>query len=179
MSQVSQTTGRVARRVRHETKMRLLQVRDVQRITPKMVRIVVGGEDLTGFISAAHDDHVKVFFPHPGQEKPVLPTPSPNGPVYPEGVERPPSRDYTPRRYDGGANTLTLDFVLHDAGPATAWAAQGRSRSDAWRINRPRRPGPPTRPPCRGWCWPMPITKWWRKVFRLTNWDAQIQKLTK
>ena len=116
MSQVSQTTGRVARRVRHETKMRLLQVRDVQRITPKMVRIVVGGEDLTGFISAAHDDHVKVFFPHPGQEKPVLPTPSPNGPVYPEGVERPPSRDYTPRRYDGGANTLTLDFVLHDAG---------------------------------------------------------------
>ena len=126
MSPVSETTERVARRVRHETKMRLLQVRDVRHITPKMVRIVVGGDDLTGFISAAHDDHVKVFFPHPGQEKPVLPTPSPNGPVYPEGVERPASRDYTPRRYDAGANTLTLDFVLHDAGPATAWAAQAR-----------------------------------------------------
>ena len=81
---------------------------------------------LTGFVSAAHDDHVKLFFPHPGQEKPVLPTPSPNGPVYPEGVARPASRDYTPRRYDAGANTLTLDFVLHDAGPATAWAAQAR-----------------------------------------------------
>jgi NADPH-dependent ferric siderophore reductase len=126
MSQVSSTKERVARRVRHETKMRLLQVRDVQHITPKMVRIVVGGDDLKGFISAAHDDHVKVFFPHPGQEKPVLPTPSPNGPVYPEGVERPASRDYTPRRYDAGANALTLDFVLHDAGPATAWAAQAK-----------------------------------------------------
>ena len=49
MSPVSETTERVARRVRHETKMRLLQVRDVRHITPKMVRIVVGGDDLTGF----------------------------------------------------------------------------------------------------------------------------------
>jgi len=126
MSQISQTAERVARHVRHETKTRLLQVREVHHLTPKMVRIVVGGDDLKGFVSAGHDDHVKLFFPHPGQEKPVLPTASPNGPVYPEGVERPPSRDYTPRRYDAGASTLMLDFVLHDAGPATAWAAQAR-----------------------------------------------------
>jgi NADPH-dependent ferric siderophore reductase len=126
MSQAPQTTERVARRVRHESKLRLLQVRDVQRLTPKMVRIIVQGEDLKGFVSAAHDDHVKLFFPHPGEEKPVLPTPSPNGPVYPEDVVRPAARDYTPRRYDAVANALTLDFVLHDAGPATAWAAQAR-----------------------------------------------------
>ena len=81
---------------------------------------------MAGFVSAAYDDHVKLFFPHPGEEMPVLPTPSPNGPVYPEGVARPPSRDYTPRRYDAAANTLTLDFVLHGDGPATAWAAQAR-----------------------------------------------------
>ena len=126
MSETAQTTARVVRRVRHETKMRLLQVRDVSRLTPKMVRVVVGGEALSGFVSASYDDHVKLFFPHPGEEKPVLPTPSPNGPVYPEGVPRPAARDYTPRRYDATANTLTLDFVLHDAGPATAWAAQAR-----------------------------------------------------
>ena len=126
MSETAQTTARVVRRVRHETKMRLLQVRDVSRLTPKMVRVVVGGEALSGFVSASYDDHVKLFFPHPGEEKPVLPTPSPNGPIYPEGVPRPAARDYTPRRYDATANTLTLDFVLHDAGPATAWAAQAR-----------------------------------------------------
>lgn len=126
MSETSQTTARVGRRVRHETKLRLLQVRDVSPLTPKMVRVAVCGDALTGFVSAAYDDHVKLFFPHPGEEKPVLPTPSPNGPVYPEGVPRPPARDYTPRRYDAAANTLTLDFVLHDAGPATAWAAQAR-----------------------------------------------------
>jgi NADPH-dependent ferric siderophore reductase len=128
MSQLSPIPARVARRVRHETKLRLLQVSDVSRITPKMVRVIVAGDELKGFVSAAHDDHVKLFFPQPGQEKPVLPTPSPNGPVYPEGAVRPAARDYTPRRYDAGANTLTLDFVLHGHGhgPAAAWAAQVR-----------------------------------------------------
>jgi NADPH-dependent ferric siderophore reductase len=126
MSQVSQTAERTARRVRHETKTRLLQVRDVSRITPQMVRIVVGGDPLAGFISAAHDDHVKLFFPQPGQDKPVLPTPSPNGAVYPEGALRPAARDYTPRRHDAAANTLVIDFVLHGDGPAATWAARAR-----------------------------------------------------
>ena len=119
MSETFQTTTvRTARRVRHETKMRLLQVREVSRLTPKMVRVVLGGEALAGFVSAAHDDHVKLFFPQPGHDKPVLPTPTPNGPVYPEGAARPAARDYTPRRYDPAANTLTIDFVLHGEGPA-------------------------------------------------------------
>jgi NADPH-dependent ferric siderophore reductase len=125
-AQTSSAKERAPRRVRHETKMRLLQVREVKRLTPQMVRIVVGGDALTGFISAAHDDHVKVFFPQPGQDKPVLPKPSPNGPVYSEGAPRPAARDYTPRRYDAAANTLTIDFVLHGDGPATTWAAQAR-----------------------------------------------------
>ena len=91
MSETFQTTTvRTARRVRHETKMRLLQVREVSRLTPKMVRVVVGGEALAGFISAAHDDHVKLFFPQPGHDKPVLPTPTPNGPVYPKARRVPP-----------------------------------------------------------------------------------------
>src|SRR6202035_5881739 len=28
--------------------------------------------------------------------------------------------------YDAAASTLTIDFVLHSEGPATAWAAQAR-----------------------------------------------------
>jgi NADPH-dependent ferric siderophore reductase len=127
MSETFQTTiVRTPRRVRHELKMRLLEVREVSRLTPQMVRVVVGGEQLAGFASAAHDDHVKLFFPHPGEDKPVLPTPTPNGPVYPEGAVRPVARDYTPRRFDAVANTLTIDFVLHSEGPATTWAAQAR-----------------------------------------------------
>jgi NADPH-dependent ferric siderophore reductase len=126
MSQMSPPAERTVRRVRHQTKRRLLQVRDASRITPKMVRIVLCGDELAGFVSAAHDDHVKLFFPLPGEEKPIVPAQGPNGPGYPEGVPRPAARDYTPRRYDAAANTLTIDFVLHGDGPATSWAAQAR-----------------------------------------------------
>jgi NADPH-dependent ferric siderophore reductase len=94
MTQLSQTAERTVRRVRHDTKLRLLEVKSVGRITPKMLRITVGGDELAGFVSAAHDDHVKLFFPQPGQAKPVLPTSSPNGPVYPADAPRPAARDY-------------------------------------------------------------------------------------
>ncbi len=123
---MAQTTDRVARRVRHETRRRLLQVREVKRITPKTMQIVVGGDELEGFVSAAHDDHVKLFFPQPGEDKPVLPTQTPNGPVLPDGAPQLAARDYTPRRYDAAAKTLAIDFVLHGDGPATTWAAQAR-----------------------------------------------------
>jgi NADPH-dependent ferric siderophore reductase len=126
MTQLSQTAERTVRRVRHDTKLRLLEVKSVGRITPKMLRITVGGDELAGFVSAAHDDHVKLFFPQPGQAKPVLPTSSPNGPVYPADAPKLAARDYTPRRYDAAARTLAIDFVLHGDGPATSWAAQAR-----------------------------------------------------
>jgi len=53
---------RVAR-VRHEIKRRRLTVARVERLPPKMVRIVLGGEELRGFTSLGFDDHIKVFFP--------------------------------------------------------------------------------------------------------------------
>ncbi len=128
MQELSQTLPkeRVARRVRHQTTTRLVQVRSVAHITPKMVRVILGGDELAGFVSAAHDDHVKLFFPLPGEDKPALPPLGPNGRAFAEGAPRPPMRDYTPRRYDAAANTLTIDFVLHGEGPATTWAAQAK-----------------------------------------------------
>jgi NADPH-dependent ferric siderophore reductase len=112
------------RRVRHETRRRHLTVRQVQHLTPKMIRVTLGGDDLAGFVSMGFDDHVKVFFPPPGSSELVLPTMGPDGPVFSEGAPKPAMRDYTPRRYDAAAGVLHLDFVIHDAGPATTWAAQ-------------------------------------------------------
>lgn len=109
-------------RVRHELKMRLLQVRTVRRLTPQMLRVTLAGDALRGFTSAAADDHVKVFFPEPGQDRPVLPA-GPPGSHAQEGP-RPTARDYTPRRFDAERLELDLDFVLHGDGPATSWAAQ-------------------------------------------------------
>jgi NADPH-dependent ferric siderophore reductase len=114
------------RRVRHEVKLRMLQVIRANPITPSMIRVTLSGEELPGFITAAHDDHVKVFFPAAGSDRPVLPTPGRDGPVFPEGAARPVARDYTPRRYDPVANELDIDFVLHGDGPALSWAAHAR-----------------------------------------------------
>jgi NADPH-dependent ferric siderophore reductase len=126
MTQLSHAAERRVRRVRHETKRRLLEVKSVSPVTPKMLRITLGGDELAGFVSAAHDDHVKLFFPLPGEAKPVPPTAGPNGPEYAPDAPRPAPRDYTPRRYDAAANTLAIDFVLHGDGPAASWAAQAR-----------------------------------------------------
>ena len=113
------------RRVRHETRLRRLTVQHVQHLTPNMVRVAVAGGDLPGFTSLGFDDHVKLFIPPPGSEL-VLPTQGPDGPLFPPGAPRPALRDYTPRRYDAADGILYIDFVIHDAGPATTWAAQVR-----------------------------------------------------
>lgn len=123
MVHTNPTATRTVQRVRHEPKLRLLEVARVVRLTPKMTRVTLTGADLPGFYSAAHDDHVKVFFPPPGKEQPILPSGPPGAPVSDEAL-RPIARDYTPRRYDAAANELDIDFVLHGEGPAATWVEQ-------------------------------------------------------
>lgn len=122
-----ETAVRGTERVRHDTKARLLQVVRVRTLTPTLRRVTLSGEELQGFVSAAHDDHVKLFFPLPGAERPVLPVPGgPRGLRLPDGVPRQPARDYTPRRYDAVRNELDIDFALHGEGPAANWAARAQ-----------------------------------------------------
>jgi NADPH-dependent ferric siderophore reductase len=83
-------------RVRYEPRRRLLTVQRVERITPNMARVTLGG-DVTGFVSSAYDDHLKVFFPLPGQDALTISEPVSNGAADIEGVSRSPGRDYTPR----------------------------------------------------------------------------------
>lgn len=111
--------------LRHPLVFRQLEVRRVETLTPHMRRIVFGGAALRDFVSAAPDDHVKLFFPNAHGEI-VRPTIGPNGPQYEPGVAYSPMRDYTPRHYDAEAQELTIDFVLHGDGPAASWAAQAR-----------------------------------------------------
>ena len=111
--------------VRHDVRRRLLTVKTAERLTPNMARITLTGDDLPGFISAGYDDHMKLFFPLPGQAEPVYP-PGPDAPPLPDGVQASPMRDYTPRRYDAEAGELIIDFAIHDAGSATEWADAAR-----------------------------------------------------
>jgi NADPH-dependent ferric siderophore reductase len=96
----------------------LVSVAATERITPNMLRIRFTSADLHDFESLAPDDHVKVFVPNPLGGEPCR-------------------RDYTPRAFDAARGTLTIDFALHDAGPATAWALAAQP-GDRIEIGGPR-----------------------------------------
>lgn len=113
---------RTPRRVRHEPRRRTLSVKNVTKLAAHMVRVTLVG-DLDGFVSLGFDDHVKLFFP--------------DGTSDADGRLNMLSRDFTPRRHDRAANTLDIDFAIHDAGPATRWAAQAKP-GDTLTLGGPR-----------------------------------------
>lgn len=104
-------------RVRHELRQRDLTVSSVSYITPKMLRITLTGDDLSDFVSASPDDHIKIFLNADAEKREM--------------------RDYTPRRYDPASNSLIVDFAVHDAGPATKWALNAKV-GDKLLIGGPR-----------------------------------------
>ncbi|WP_433279613.1 siderophore-interacting protein [Pseudonocardia xinjiangensis] len=112
------------------TAPRLLQVRRSERITPRMVRVTLGGEELAGFGGEGPDRRIKMFFPVPGQDRPAVPRATSGGPLWPTGEPRPAIRTYTVRRFDPRSGELDVDFVLHEGhGPAAAWARDARPGS--------------------------------------------------
>ncbi|RYZ75885.1 MAG: siderophore-interacting protein, partial [Proteobacteria bacterium] len=116
------TPYRTPLRVMHEVKRRTLHVNEIENLSPSLRKIILSGDELRGFKSLSPDDHIKVFFPYPGEKEPVLPEIE-NGQVKILDPNRPPiMRDYTPRKYNEAANTLELIFVLHEQGAASDWA---------------------------------------------------------
>ncbi|MDO9354924.1 MAG: siderophore-interacting protein, partial [Solirubrobacteraceae bacterium] len=107
-------------RVKHELEIRLLTVSAIEELTPSMRRVTLTGP-LSKFASASPDDHVKLIFPFPGKTEIDLPELGPQG--ISRGAERPPMRDYTPRRFDPAAGELVIDIVVHGDGPGATWAA--------------------------------------------------------
>ncbi|WEK04421.1 MAG: siderophore-interacting protein [Candidatus Devosia phytovorans] len=112
---------RAPQRVRHDTRMRLLDVIAITDITPLMRRIRLTG-DMEGFASVGHADHIKAFF-FPGGVEPRLAPIGDRGAEFAEG-EKPEMRDYTPRDWNVAEGWIDIDFVLHGDGPASGWAAK-------------------------------------------------------
>ncbi|MFF7973113.1 siderophore-interacting protein [Streptomyces sp. NPDC007905] len=110
---------------RKPRKAHTAQVVRTERLTPRMQRVVLGGEGLTGFAADTCTDHyVKLLF-------------GPEGVTYPEPFDPeriraefpreqwPVTRTYTVRAWDPEHRELTLDFVIHgDEGLAGPWAAR-------------------------------------------------------
>ncbi|WP_433344055.1 siderophore-interacting protein [Micromonospora sp. CA-111912] len=98
-----------------------------ERPTPHLVRLVLGGEELTGLPVGEYTDHyVKLVFPPPGVTYPE--------PVDLAAIRRdlpsqqwPRLRAYTLRAWDPVAGELTIDIVHHgDVGVGGPWAARLR-----------------------------------------------------
>ncbi|HEY7467220.1 MAG TPA: siderophore-interacting protein [Dehalococcoidia bacterium] len=108
------------RRVR--PKPRMVEVRRVERPTPRCVRVTFGGEELAGYEMRGPASHIKVLFAREGEDRVALPGWGPEGPVLKEGQSMPPSRTYTPRAWNAAKRELTVEFMLHGEGLASAWA---------------------------------------------------------
>ncbi|MGL6159667.1 siderophore-interacting protein [Microbulbifer sp.] len=98
---------------------RLLTVVRKRQLTPNMIRITLGGEDLRGFPEDQESGYVKLVFPPQGESE--------LAPMGVKAVDRKGKRNrlrsYTIRAFDPQALQLDLDFVAHgDNGPASAWA---------------------------------------------------------
>ncbi|MFF8437881.1 siderophore-interacting protein [Streptomyces bacillaris] len=127
----------------HPLVLRRVTVRRVHEVTPKMRRVVLGGDDLAAFTrdgtshpafaAPGFDDHIKLILAADGDIRAALPA------QLPYGIEWTPSehrltRDYTPRRVDLEAGELHLDFVVHGEGPAEAWSASAREGDELWFV---------------------------------------------
>jgi NADPH-dependent ferric siderophore reductase len=112
---------------RRRPKLNRARVLRTERITPHMIRVVLGGPGLAGFGVGGYTDHyVKLQFPRPGVD---YPEPF-DLEVIRETLPRdqwPLTRTYTVRDWDPVALELTIDFVHHgDKGVAGPWAAAAR-----------------------------------------------------
>ncbi|NYH80485.1 NADPH-dependent ferric siderophore reductase [Actinopolyspora biskrensis] len=107
------------------SRYRQLEVRAVERLTPRMVRVVLGGEELVDFVSSGSDQRIKLCLPRPG-----LPTPlgdSREEVFAARRDQQPKQRTYTVRWFAPQRRELAVDFVLHDhEAPGASWAANVR-----------------------------------------------------
>src|SRR5919199_3644169 len=95
--------------VQHPLAFRLLQVTRSRWLTPHVVRVTLGGEQLAGFRSEAPDDGSRLFFPPDPTDGSWAPTVDGTTLVFSDDQARPPGREYTPRRYDEQAGELDFD----------------------------------------------------------------------
>ncbi|MFI2212597.1 siderophore-interacting protein [Streptomyces sp. NPDC020141] len=98
-----------------------------ERLTPSMVRVTFGGDDVARMASAGRDQRIKLLLPHPGQDEPVVPDAA-EADWYTAWRALDPDvrgvmRTYTVRELRRDPDELIVDFALHgDLGPASRWA---------------------------------------------------------
>ncbi len=132
-------------------------VQEVIELTPNMIRLVLGGDDLRRFTSSGDpDERLVVVLPRPGERDAPAPIRQEDGTLdYPAEAE-PEMRSYTVRRVDGTTGAMVIDVVRHAGGPAATWAAQARA-GDVVQLS-----------PAKGWYAPPADADWQLLVADMT-----------
>lgn len=112
----TQDTTPLLQRVRHELKLRELEVSNIDTLSPGFLGITFTGEALADFTSLSFDDHVKLMFDEGGEQV---------------------RRDYTPRRFSREARELVIEFAVHGHGKASDWARNAKT-GDRLLVGGPR-----------------------------------------
>lgn len=111
------------RRARPPSLLYSTVVRRLEQVTPRLLRVTVGGDDLAGFIDTGTDQQVKLYF---YDDVSVLPRPLTLDlarSLRPEVA--PVMRSYTVRRFRPADEEMDIDFVQH-GGVAAGWAEAAR-----------------------------------------------------
>jgi NADPH-dependent ferric siderophore reductase len=114
-------SGTATRGRREPPQFRLVAVRRVDHLTPRMARVTLTGADLEGFALEDPGASVRLLLPSPGASELVVPTWNGNEFLLPNG-RRPTIRTFTPRRSDPEALELDVEIVVHGRGVASRWA---------------------------------------------------------
>ncbi|MDO4822279.1 MAG: siderophore-interacting protein [Rothia sp. (in: high G+C Gram-positive bacteria)] len=129
--------------VSHPLVLRQATVLNVQRPTPRLLRVTLGGPELQAFerdglklppfTSPIFDDHIKLIFSSDGNTEAVLPTQNEHGIDW-NFSDQLITRDYTPRRFDADLGELDLEFVIHEGGTAVDWALKAQPGDCLWFV---------------------------------------------
>jgi NADPH-dependent ferric siderophore reductase len=109
------------RRLRREPPaFRPVEVRRVERVSPRLVRVTLSGPELKGFTVEQPAASVRVLLPSSGGADLVVPSWNGNEFLMPDG-RRPTIRTFTPWRVDPEDLELDVGIVVHGGGVASDW----------------------------------------------------------
>ena len=102
-----------------------------QALVPEVIERAIWPEELEGFQSPGHADHIKVFLSADGRPLP-RPERHPDGLAWPDDVPKPFMRDYTPRYFDPVSRRPCVSSVSTRACINPCVADQPVCAADRW-----------------------------------------------
>jgi len=97
--------------------------------------VTFAGDELRGYEPSGPGEHIKLFFPAPGERSVPPFTPDENGrPIFTADAARPVGRTYTPLNWDPEHLQLDVDFVTHASGAAISWLQQVEAGDEVYVV---------------------------------------------